>query len=250
MQTQTFKTLTIKIPQIHFQVVLKKFIASVSQTFFAFVSFARSHLSVISSRTSIARRLPQLPPRLRNLNLKKVLPIAIVLVAAGLTIFAVSRYLSKPRSGITSDGRVIVAGAKASATLSQDFSFPLIDSKGNNITDIKFVLDSAELRDEIIVKGKRATAIQGRTFLILTVKITNNFTKALEINSKDYFRLITNGKDNDLLAPDIHNDPVVVQPTSTKFTRIGWPINDTDKNIVLMVGEIEGDKTKVELNLQ
>jgi hypothetical protein len=172
------------------------------------------------------------------------------LITAGLTVYGVSKLLTRIRSNSNSSTRVAVAGAKATSNINKDFAFPLKDSKGKKVTDIKFVIESAELRDEIIVKGKRATAIQGRTFLIVTVKITNDYTKALEINSKDYFRLTANGNDKDLLAPEIHNDPVVVQPTSTKYTRIGWPINDTDKNLTISVGEIEGEKTKVELNLQ
>ena len=174
----------------------------------------------------------------------------MVLAALG-AVFILFRALSRNSADSTdSSNRVSIGGAKATTDLNREFTFAINDSKGKKLTDLKMFLENADLRDEIIVQGKRATAIQGRTFLILTIKITNDYTRGLEVNSKDYFRLIVNGKDSDLLAPDIHNDPVVVQPTSTKYTRIGWPIYDSDKSLVLSVGEIEGEKTKVELNLQ
>jgi hypothetical protein len=58
-----------------------------------------------------------------------------------------------------------------------------------------------------------------------------------------------NGNTSELLAPDIHNDPVEVQAISTKPTRVGFPINDTDKKLTLFIGEINGQKDKVELGL-
>jgi hypothetical protein len=107
----------------------------------------------------------------------------------------------------------------------------------------------AELRDEIIVKGKQATAIKGRTFLIVNLKITNDFDKTITINTRDYVRLTVN-KNSEKLAPDIHNDPVEIQADSTKYTRVGFPIDDTDKDLTLTVGEINGPKQTIKLNLK
>ena len=59
-----------------------------------------------------------------------------------------------------------------------------------------------------------------------------------------------NANENELLAPDTHNDPVEIQAISTKFTRVGFIINDSDKDLVLHVGEIQGDKEKIELDLR
>ena len=94
-----------------------------------------------------------------------------------------------------------------------------------------------------------AKAVKGRTFLIFNLKITNPYSKSIEINSRDYLRVKLNGK-SEQLASEIHNDPVEIQANSTKYTRIGLPINDNDKNIVLLVGELLGKKETVNLNLQ
>ena len=167
--------------------------------------------------------------------------LAILLIIAG------GRKLFSSASGNTS--KVEVMGAKASQEINREFSFPLKNDKGEEVNKIKYVIETADLRDEIIVKGQRATAVKGRTFLIIGLKITNEHNQAIQINSRDYIRLILNGNEGELLAPDIHNDPVEVQAISTKLTRVGFPINDSDRALVLLVGEINADKQKIPLEL-
>jgi|SRR3989344_1533425 len=229
------RTITIKIPTMDMRGWL-----------LALTNSLGSNLSSPKPKLSLPRFSISNP--LKRFNWGKVIPVTIVLVAAGLTVAVVITLLGRVNNPPAAP-RVSVAAAKATSALNREFVFPLKDSAGKTATEMKFTLETAELRDEIIVKGKRAVAIEGRTFLILTFKITSGFTKSLEINTKNYFRLVRNGNETDLLAADIHNDPVVVQPTSTKYTRLGWPINDTDTSMVLLVGEIEGEKTKVELGL-
>lgn len=189
----------------------------------------------------------------RPLNIKKLLPLAVLVSVTAFAVYILFSAILRRPSGTSvnsGDSRVVIAGPKSVQKINREFSYPLTDSKGNTLTDVKFLLENAELRDEIIVKGQRAIAVAGRTFLILTVKITSTYTRALEINAKDYFRLTVNDKPEELLAPEIHNDPVVIQPTSTKYTRLGFPINDSDQNLKLLIGEIEGEKTTVELTVQ
>lgn len=186
-----------------------------------------------------------------KVSVKKYIPLGILVISLLVTLVVISRVVASftsANSGSSSVDRVNIVAAKAIAPINQEFIFPLLDSSEKKITEIRFQVDTAELRDEIIVKGQRATAVQGRTFLILNVKMTSSFTKGLQINSKDYLRLSMNGNTEDLLAPDIHNDPVIVEPISTKLTRVGWPINDTDKNLILHVGEVGGQKTPIELS--
>lgn len=157
-----------------------------------------------------------------------------------------SSNFSKPQS---LDQRFSLPSAKASVTVNKEFSFPLKDGKGVEVSSLKYAIENAELRDQIIVKGQKASAIKGRTFLIINIKIVNDYEKSIEINTKDYVRLSVNGNDKELLAPDIHNDPVTIQAISTKYSRVGFPINDTDRNLRLKVGEINGEKQTIDLNL-
>ncbi len=132
--------------------------------------------------------------------------------------------------------------------LNKDFNFPIKNDKGEEAAKIKYTIESAELRQEILIKGQKASAIDGKVFLIINIKLSNESTQKFVINTRDYIRLSINGNDKELLAPDIHNDPVEVQAISTKETRVGFPINRTDKNLKLRVGEINGNKTTIDLN--
>jgi hypothetical protein len=151
----------------------------------------------------------------------------------------------KNSSTANASGQVAVSGPKATETFNKEFDFPLSDSKGKQVGTFKYIIQSIDLRDEIVVKGQKATAIQGKTFLVINLKIVNDFSQAVQINTRDYVRLSINSNTNEWLAPDIHNDPVEIQAISTKLTRVGFAVNNTDHDIILRVGEINGTKTNL-----
>jgi hypothetical protein len=182
-------------------------------------------------------------------NYLYILPIVAVVLLAG---FFLTRALSS--SGNTGQAvmgnqqRVDVNKALATQNINKLITFPVKDAAGKEVTRIKYLLETAELRDEIVLKGTKATAVQGRVFLIINLKITNDYNKALQINSRDFIRLTVNNE-SERLAPNIHNDPVEVQAISTTRTRVGFSIAESDKNLTLYVGEINGDKEELKLNL-
>lgn len=182
---------------------------------------------------------------LRNKFLKPLLITAVAVVI----LFGLSKLISGI-GGSGSVNKIEVSGAKASQVINREFLFPLRDGGGENLSEIKFFIEKAELRDEIVVKGKRATSIKGRVFLIITAKITNQYRQAITMNTKDYVRLSVNGNEEEWLAPDIHNDPVEIQAISTKYIRIGFPINEKDRNLILRVGEINGEKVRIPMELK
>lgn len=180
---------------------------------------------------------------------KLIASIFVVLLLLGLFywIKALSSGV-KGTSTIIDNKKVNIEKAQATQKLNKDFAFPLKDEKGTEVSKIKFVIESAELRDEIIVKGQRATALDGRDFLVINLKITNDFKKSVALNTRDYIRLAANNNDKELLAPEIHNDPVEIQAQSTKYTRLAFAINESDKNLKLRIGEIDKEnKTVVDL---
>ena len=194
------------------------------------------------------------PVRRRSFNLNKFknnlyLPIAIIVVVViALGLLALRK--SSQTAGITrtANGQVEVQKPSATKSLNKTFNFPLKDDTGKTVSSISYEIQSIELRDQIIIKGEAATAVKGRTFAILNLKLTNNYTKSVQINARDYVRLILQGS-SEKLAADIHNDPVEVQAISTKYTRIGFPIDDTDKKFTLQVGEITGPKQDIKISL-
>ena len=182
-------------------------------------------------------------------NKNFLLPVIFALVV----VFILGAFLFFGKSWTTiignTNGKPAPSVAKETKTINKEIEFPIRYSKGNEVNKLKYKIETAGLYDSIIVKGQRARAVQGRNFLILNLKLTNQYTQAIEIKTSDYVRLSVNNK-NEFLAPDIHNDPVAVQPISTKYTRIGFPINDSDKNLMLRIGEIKGKKETIKLSFQ
>lgn len=175
----------------------------------------------------------------------KLLLIVIGIIFAGGIILLVKN-IQPTTATPTSNEKPLAPIIKDKITLNKEFKFPIKDANNKELSKIKYIVEAASLQDEILVKGQRARAVKGRTFLILDLKITNSYNQGIQINSKDYIRLKINGRE-ELIAADIHNDPVEVQAISTKITRIGFPINETDKNMEIQVGEINGKKETVKL---
>lgn len=194
------------------------------------------------NHTTTGKRRLRLPP-------KKIFKPLLLVIITLFIIYGLSKLVSG-LGNVSSSNKIQIEGAKAVQEINKEYSFPLRDGNDEEVSSIKYFIQNAELRDEIVVKGQRATAVAGRTFLILTLRITNEYDQSIEIDTRDYLRLSVNKNENEWLAPDIHNDPVEVQAISTKLTRVGFPIDETDRNLVLRVGEINGDKEKIELNLK
>lgn len=183
--------------------------------------------------------------------LKVMLPVVIGIVVLAVLVSLI-RSLPDSQSKPSDSTQVAAPNALATINLDKKFSFPLKDEKGTVVGTFDYVIQSAALQKQIIVQGQRATAVNGREFLILNLKITNNLKKTIQLNTRDYIRLIVASDTNEQLAPDIHNDPVEVQAISTKFTRVGIALDDKDtrKTIQLKVGEIDGSKQNIDLNFK
>ncbi len=128
--------------------------------------------------------------------------------------------------------------------INKEFSFGLKDKEK---TKIKYLIESGEILNEIIVRGEPVKALPGRSFLILNLKITNEGRRGIQINSRDFVRLSL-AANEEWQAPDIHNDPVEVQAISTKYSRLGFPIKSGEKEFKMRLGEIEGEKTNFDLS--
>ena len=186
---------------------------------------------------------------LSNQKRKKIVGALVFIVVVVGLVFLFKAIAEKVSSGpATTESRIDIPEAKKTKLINQEFTFPLKNEKGEEVGVVRYFIEQAELRDEILVKGQKATSVKDPTFLIINLKLANEFDRSIDINTKDYLRLSVNNNELEWLAPDIHNDPVNVQAISTKFTRVGFPINDTDKNIKLRIGEVKGEKTVIDIN--
>jgi hypothetical protein len=183
-----------------------------------------------------------------------IFPFVIVGVIVLVIVIAAWSRLSGGPSGnsavaSSNDKRVEILAPKGVQDINKSFEFPLKDQDGKDVGTMKYEVQNVELRDEIVIKGERAAAVRGKTFLVVNIKVTNSLDKSIKVNVKDYIRLALNNS-NEKLAPDIHNDPVDVLAISTKLTRVGFPISDSDNNLTLQIGEINGKKQMIKLNLR
>lgn len=190
-------------------------------------------------------KIRQFGKNLIQFHRKKLIAFTLIFISL-LALVIILKNLPLARS-TEEDGRFTLPAAKATYEIQREIIFPLKDAKGETVSNIKYKILNTELQDQIISKGKKYTTVKGRTILILNLKITNEFDKAIEINTRDYVRLSV-GMSEEWLAADIHNDPVAIQPISTKYTRLGFPINDDNKNLRLQVGEINESKEIIEIN--
>lgn len=185
--------------------------------------------------------------RSRKKLLMSIFPILLILLLVGTGFYILRTTTKGEVQGSNQNNPIAIADAKKTKSINKTFTFPLLDAKGEEQGSFNYIIESAEIRDEIVVQGKKASAVKGRTFLIVNLKLTNDLEQGLQITSRDYIRLSVNGNTKELLAPDIHNDPVEVQAISVKPTRVGFAINDTDKGHTLIVGEINGEKEQIRL---
>ena len=201
------------------------------------------------SRSSFSSRMDMQQFK-RNMKKNGIVILPIVIVFVVILVLIGNFFMKDSRNGSVQgaqDTKSNVAKPLAVEELDKTYTFTLADANGK-ATKVKFQVQNAELRDQIVLRGQPYSAVQGRVFLIVNLKIVNDSMTNLGMMTKDYLRLTVDGS-ADKLAPEIHNDPVQVQAISTKLTRVGFAIDDTAKKLVLQVGEINGKKDTVEVHL-
>lgn len=183
-------------------------------------------------------------------NQKRRVRLILLVLLLFIIFLGVIKTLGSGTQGNSSNQSVQISQAIKGKAINREFTFYLVKGDGAAPDkQFKFLIDQAELRNEIVVKGKKATAVKGRDFLIVTIKIANPHNQSFKINTRDFVRLSVDNNEAEWLAPDIHNDPVEVQAISTKLTRVGFPVNESAKTFALQIGEINGPKEIIRLDL-
>lgn len=261
------RTITLTIPSLSrpsfvysLQRNFKDFQTRISTYVHSFTDYADAGADQASTsdtglETSPRRRNFKLPVNLENFmkenrkNLKFV-PIAVIALVLMVSVGMFLRNSGKAVLGNKDTDKISVEKPLASQVINKDFSFPVLDSAGEEAGKLQYTVETAELRDQLIIKGQQARAIEGRTFLIISLKITNDTQHTISVNTRDFIRLKKEGSE-ELVAPTIHNDPVEAQAISTLTTRVGFSVPDNDtEGMSLQIGEIAKDKQTVELDLK
>lgn len=183
----------------------------------------------------------------KSLPNKTFVKIALYLVAL-VVLIGVGRSVLKGAVKSDSTNDVEIAGPTETTTIDRTYQFPFYDETGEVVSDFQYILERAELRDEVLIQGRPAQAINGKTFLVVYIKIKNEYKGSLQLNAAEYVRLVVNGNEDELLAPEMNSDPVQIQAISTKTTRIGFPIDASQiDDLKLQIGEIDGEKDIIEV---
>lgn len=157
-------------------------------------------------------------------------------------------------SGNGSNSIPLVGGAQTNfspanqVTLNRNFEIPIRKSTGEATgNNLKFTLTTVDQSNRILIQGKPATARATKTFIILNLEVQNSTSDQLTVKPVDLIRLIaTDGKS---FAPDVHNNEVIVEPISIKRTRVGFVVDENQSNFKFTLGEINGSKETIEVNI-
>lgn len=182
-------------------------------------------------------------------------PLLAFLIIAIIVALFIWRSGSLPLLGAVNPNvnnqKVEIAAAKKTTTLKREFTFPLKNDKGEEVAKVKYFIENAELRDEVVTQGRRANAVRGRTFLVFNLEISNEHNQPIKINARDYIRVIIDNDDKKPKAPDtLHSDPVEVLAIASKPTRVGLAIDENFRSLKINVGEVNGEKKTIDLNFK
>lgn len=181
----------------------------------------------------------------------KIKNFLALVVFVGLTALLVGLGWNVASKRIASQSRTSagappkIAGSQ-SIQIDQSIELDAINRKGKKLDKpLTFTITTVEKTKQIIVKGRRATAVEGRIFLIVNLYMRNDNEKEAILQTRQLVRLLP-----DSLAPSIHNDiPVVEVPAiATLPGRVGFAINENAHDLKLQVGTITGEKTIIDLN--
>ena len=134
--------------------------------------------------------------------------------------------------------------AEKQVAIGSRFEVPIRKEDGTETPDKLIInLTTAEASKRILIQGKPATSRDTKTFILINFEVENSTSNQLTVRPVDFIRLTdTEGR---TFAPDVHNNDVVVEPISIKKTRVGFVVDENQKEFKFLVGEINGEKKEV-----
>ena len=134
--------------------------------------------------------------------------------------------------------------AEKQITIGSRFEVPIRKEDGTETPDKLIMnLTTAESSKRILIQGKPATSRDGKTFILINFEVENSTSNQLTVRPVDFIRLTDNG--GRTFAPDVHNNDVAVEPISIKKTRVGFVVDENQREFKFLVGEINGPKKEI-----
>lgn len=183
--------------------------------------------------------------RLRKIISSKLFKLLFVL----LILFVGYRLIVKPRllkREVPGQIPAPTKPAKATTQVGRSFEFPAAKVGKKGEEEVTFTIVSAELKDEIRVKGAQRKADKGKLFLLLKLEIENETPDRLSLTSSDFVRLV--GEAEKKFAPDFHNATIIIDPLSVRKDLVSFIVEEKIKSFKFLVGELEEEKETVEVS--
>lgn len=191
------------------------------------------YLSNITTKTAqTSRRTLRLGSTLKRFRIP-ILVVALISVVLLVAVWAQSGVSSKPQ-----------------AEINQGFSVQARTSEKVRVrdADLSVTLTNADIDNVLLVQGKRATTREGKTFLIITMEVENQFEVPLYIFPIDLLRLVR--EDGKPVAPSVHQGTVEIRPVSVKKSNVGFVINPDEKDFRIEVGDVSAEKQILEISFK
>lgn len=170
----------------------------------------------------------------------------ILLLGLLLLIFAAYKFFSPKISSPQKPTEETTSQVLAQVAVNRSFTFPAQIQGGKKTEDVTFTITTVERKNEIKVKSKPRQALPGNNFLLVRLELDNPSTERLIFASADFIRLL--GKDDKKFSPDFHNGQVIIDPLSVRRDLVSFMAAQDQKNFTLLVGELEKDKERLEIN--
>jgi uncharacterized protein YxeA len=187
--------------------------------------------------------------------------VVVILIAAAVAIYnsnsGNSSQTSGQVAGISSNKSDNKNSNNPKTNIEKTYAAKAIDMNGKQSkSNVEMSVKYAEKADEILIKGTPATAKSGSKFLVLQVELKNNSNERLIVAPLDLLRLVV---DDQKRAAEIYTEElqrikgsVVIEPDSTKVTRIGFVLTPdiVNKALKLQIGEVnEANKELIDIKI-
>ncbi len=169
--------------------------------------------------------------------------LAIIILIAGAAFF-VNRS-QKTNNALVAGSAITSQFSNNTVQINKSFEFKAVNVKKDKKA-VKFTIAGAERSREIKVQGESKQITKGKNYLLIRLEIENPFTERLAIIPSDLIRL--EDEDGKHYAPDYHNGNVVLDPISVRKDLVSFIVPESQSKFILQVGELEGEKQKVEIN--
>src|SRR3989344_1032967 len=184
---------------------------------------------------SAAAQLKRRPKMAAVVGLGLLIIIAVLVFFPGVNPNSAVKKVAGSQTDFSPENKVSIGSR---------FEVPIRKEDGTETADKLIInLTTAESSKRILIQGKPATSRDTKTFILINFEVENSTSNQLTVRPVDFIRLTDN--ENRTFAPDVHNNDVAVEPISIKKTRVGFVVDENQKEFKFLVGEINGEKKEV-----